>query len=148
MTKSKPKKRSKPSPTRPRSYTPLADALSQPCVFADTELAEGINRHGLRGLLKQALNWKRRKDGEPLGNLLCALLVWPLMKASSIHCFCAELGQILNGKVSVVYDFLGREDINWRGFSSALARRINQQNDLGPKSQRAFVIDDTPTQRH
>jgi len=147
MTKSKPKKRSKPSPTRPRSYTPLADALSQPCVFADTELAEGINRHGLRGLLKQALNWKRRKDGEPLGNLLCALLVWPLMKASSIHCFCAELGQILNGKVSVVYDFLGREDINWRGFSSALARRINQQNDLGPKSQRAFVIDDTPKAR-
>lgn len=53
------------------------------------------------------------------------------MKVSSIHCFCAELGQILIGKVSVVDDFLGREDINWRGLSSELACRVNQQNDLG-----------------
>lgn len=35
-----------PKPRRaPRSYTPLADALAQPLVFADTELSEGIQRH-------------------------------------------------------------------------------------------------------
>jgi hypothetical protein len=150
MAASKRTKRSKPSsprPARPRSYTPLADALSQPHTFADTELAAGINRHGLKGLLAQALNRKRRPDGEPLGSLLCALLIWPLLKVSSIHCFCAELCQFLRGKVSVVYDFLGLEDINWRGFSSELARRVNKQNDLGPQSQRAFVVDDTSKAR-
>ena len=155
MAKSKCTKRSNPSParassarpTRPRSYTPLADALSQPHTFADTELAEGIKRHSLRGLLGQVLKRKRRSDAEPLGNLLCALLVWPLMKVPSIHCFCAELGQILIGKVSVVYDFLGREDINWRGLCSELARRVNQQNDLGALSERAFVVDDTSKAR-
>ncbi len=63
---------------RPRSYTPVADALQQPFAFADTELAEGIRRHGLVGLLARALGRKRRRDGEPLGNLLWALLTWPM----------------------------------------------------------------------
>jgi len=142
---------SKPQPQRggrrPRSYTPLTDALSQPFTFVDTELAEGIQRHSLVGLLASAISRKRRSDGEPLTNLLCALLVWPLMKVSSLHCFCAELCQILAGKVSVLYDFLGREDINWRGLSSELARRVYQDNVIGSRSQRAFVVDDTSKAR-
>jgi len=127
----------------PRSYTPLSDALNHPLTFADTELAEGIQRHALAGLLSAAINRKRRSDGEPLPNVLCALLVWPLLKVKSIHCFCAELCQILAGKVSVLYDFLGREDINWRGVASALAQGVYHGNDLGGRSQRAFVVDDT-----
>jgi len=111
--------RPKPNPQRagrhPRSYTPLSDALSQPLTFADTELADGRQRHSLVGLLRSALGRQRRPEAEPLPNVLCALLVWPLLKAKSIHCFCAELCQILAGQVSVLYDFLGREDINWRG---------------------------------
>jgi len=133
--------------SRPRSYTPLSDALAQPLVFADTELSEGIQRHSLVGALRVALSRKRRSDGEPLPNVLCALLVWPLMKVKSLHCFCSELCQILAGRVSVLYDFLGREDINWRGLSSELARRILQANELGPRSQRAFVVDDTSQAR-
>jgi hypothetical protein len=132
---------------RPRSYTPLADALKEPFTFADTELSEGIQRHSLAGLLNAAIGRKRRADGEPLANLLCALLVWPLMKVKSLHCFCAELCQILAGQVSVLYDFLGREDINWRGLVGELARRVYQANDLGPRSQRAFVVDDTSQAR-
>ena len=122
---------SNPKPRRsPRSCTPLADALAQPLVFADTELSEGIQRHSLVGLIRAALSRKRRADGEPLPNVLCALLVWPLLQAKSLHCFCAELCQFLAGHVSVLYDFLGRDDINWRGLSSALARRVQQANGL------------------
>ena len=48
--------RTKPNTQRagrhPRSYTPLADALSQPLTFADTELAEGLQRHSLVGLIR------------------------------------------------------------------------------------------------
>jgi len=132
---------------RPRSYTPLADALSQPFTFADTELSEGIQRHSLVACLAAAIGRQRRSDGEPLANLLCALLVWPLLKINSIHCFCTELCQILAGKVSVLYDFLGREDINWRGLASELTRRVYQTNELGCRSQRAFVVDDTSQAR-
>jgi hypothetical protein len=143
--------RAKPQTQRagrcPRSYTPLADALSQPLTFADTELAEGLQRHSLVGLLRAAISRKRRADGEPLANVLCALLVWPLMKVKSLHCFCSELCQILAGQVSVLYDFLGREDINWRGLASELAHRVYQANDLGAISQRAFVVDDTSQAR-
>jgi hypothetical protein len=132
---------------RPRSYTPLADALKEPFTFADTELADGLQRHSLAGLLSAAISRKRRAGGEPLPNLLCALLVWPLMKVKSLHCFCAELCQILAGQVSVLYDFLGREDIHWRGLAGELARRVYQANELGPRSQRAFVVDDTSKAR-
>jgi len=132
---------------RPRSYTPLSDALSQPLTFADTELTEGIQRHSLVGLLSQAISRKRRSDGEALVNVLCALLVWPLLKVKSLHCFCSELCQVLEGKVSVLYDFLGREDINWRGLAGQLARRVDRANDLGARSQRAFVVDDTSQAR-
>jgi len=135
------------APRRPRSYTPLSDALSQPLTFTDTELAEGLQRHSLVGLLHAAISRKRRCDGEPLSNLLWALLVWPLLKVKSLHCFCAELCQILAGHVSVLYDFLGREDINWRGLVSELARRVYHGNELGPPSQCAFVVDDTSRAR-
>jgi hypothetical protein len=146
----------KPSPSRrhprqarcrPRSYTPLSDALSQPLTFTDTELTEGIQRHSLVALLKAAISRKRRSDGEPLSNVLCALLVWPLLKVKSLHCFCAELCQILAGHVSVLYDFLGREDINWRGLTSELAARVYHGNELGSPSQCAFVVDDTSQAR-
>jgi hypothetical protein len=125
----------------------LCDALSQPLTFADTELAEGIQRHSLAGLLRTALGRQRRADGEPLPNVLCALLVWPLLKAKSLHCFCCELCQFLAGQVSVLYDFLGREDVNWRGVTAELARRVYRGNDLGASSQCAFVVDDTSQAR-
>jgi len=146
--KSAPARASTPKPSRqPRSYTPLCDALSQPLTFADTELAEGIQRHSLAGLLRTALGRQRRADGEPLPNVLCALLVWPLLKAKSLHCFCCELCQFLAGQVSVLYDFLGREDVNWRGVTAELARRVYRGNDLGASSQCAFVVDDTSQAR-
>ncbi len=49
--------------------------------------------------------------------------------------------------MSVLYDFLGREDINWRGLAAQLARQVERANDLGPRSQRAFVVDDTSQAR-
>ena len=140
-------RRSQKAPRRPRSFTPVSDALSQPFTFADTEISTGIQRHGLSGLLAAVMQAKRRPDAEPLNQVLCALLIWQLLKVASIHCFRAELGQILSGKVSVLYDFLGREDINWRGLASELARRVFRQNELGSRAQRAFVVDDTSKAR-
>ena len=143
-----------PRPARPSrktsrrlSYTPVSDALSQPLTFADTELAEGIARHSLVGLFRASLGRQRRADAEPLPNVVCALLVWPLLQAKSLHCFCAELCQFLAGGLSVLYDFLGRPDIPWRALAAELSRRVYQQVDLGGPSHRAFVVDDTSKAR-
>ena len=129
------------------SYTPVSDACSQPFTFVDTELSAGIQRHSLVGRLIAVISRRRRSDGEPLGNILCALLVWPLLKVKSLHCFCAELCQFLEGEVSVLYDFLGREDINWRGLDSELSRRVYQANEMGCRSESAFVVDDSSKAR-
>lgn len=130
-----------------RSYTPVTEALKNPTCFADTELAQGISAHGLVGLLTQAIKRQRRRDGEPIGNVLCALLVWPLLTLKSIHCFCCELAQIMQGKASVLYDFLGREDVNWRAVGAQTAGQVFHNNDLGPRKQSAFVVDDTTKAR-
>ena len=135
------------APSAPRSYTPIADALQKPGCFADTELAHGISDHGLAGLLTQATHRKRRSDGVPIASVLCALLIWPLFGNKSIHCLCTQLGQIMKGNLSVLYDFLGREDVNWRSMSAQTALQVYQNNDLGPCSQRAFVVDDTTQRR-
>ena len=135
-TKTKPRtaksQRSAKAARHPRSYTPVSDALSQPFTFADTEVAEGMRRHGLSGLLAAAIGGRRRPEAEPLPQLLCALLTWPLLKVRSLHCFCAELCQILAGKVSVLYDFLGREDINWRGVDAELSRQVYRNRPATP----------------
>src|SRR2546429_7200492 len=89
-TRSRHSTRSKRRP-RPRSYTPVSDALKQPFSFADTELAEGISRHGLVGLLAGAFSRQRRPDGEPLGTILCPLLTLPLFGVPSLHSFVAHL---------------------------------------------------------
>ena len=130
-----------------RSYTPVSDACSQPFTFVDTELSAGIQRHSLVGRLVAAISRQRRSDGEPLGNVLCALLVWPLLKVKSLHCFCAELCQILEGEVSVLYDFLGREDINWRGLTSELAGGFIRPMRWVAAPSRAFVVDDSSKAR-
>ena len=127
--------------------TPLSDARSQALTFADMELSEGLQRPSLTGLLSTAIRRQRRSDGEPRPNVLCARLVWPLMKVIPIHCCCAELCQILAGRVRVLYDFLGREDSHWRGLAGELARRVYHANDLGRCSQRAFVVADTSRAR-
>jgi hypothetical protein len=77
-------KKKSTSPSRPRSYTPLSDALGNPTTFVDTELAQGTTRYSLVGLLRGAISRKRRKDCEPLNNVLAALLVWPLLNVPSL----------------------------------------------------------------
>jgi hypothetical protein len=137
-----------------RSYTPISDALAQPQVFADTELADGIKRHSLVNLFASSFSKSRRADGEPLAAVLGALLVWPLLKVRSIHCFCYELCQFLSGKKDdshrrqdILYGVLGREDINWRKQSQTLAMSVVKQNEFGPVGERAFVVDDSIKQR-
>src|ERR1039457_1739833 len=143
----KTKKKSTSSP-RPRSYTPLSDALGNPTTFVDTELAQGMTCYSLVGLLRGAISRKRRKDGEPLNNVLAALLVWPLLNVPSLHSFSSELCQFLEGKISVLYDFLGREDINWRGLFCELSQRVYRQQDkLGSPFECAFVVDDSSQSR-
>ncbi len=103
-------------------------------------------------IFSQCFGKDRRLDATPLGAILCALLCWPFLKGS-IHCFCAELCQFIpcgnregeksNRPEDVLYNVLGREDINWCKQAMMTSRSVLKQNDLGPESKRAFVADDS-----
>ena len=135
-----------------RSYQPISEALSDPRVFADTELGNGIRAHKVVNLFRAVFGKARRADGECPAAILTALLVWPILKLtnSSIHSFCSELGQFLKGRTedcrhraNILYRVLRREDINWRALAIKTCKSIYNASPVGAEDQRAFVVDDT-----
>ena len=135
-----------------RSYQPITQALSDPKVFADTELGNGIRAHGMVNLFRAVFGKARRIDGECPAAILSTLTVWLILKLknSSIHAFCSELGQFLKGRVddckyraNILYGVMRREDVNWRTMAIKLCKSIFNANPMGPEDHRAFVIDDT-----
>jgi hypothetical protein len=129
------------------TYTPISDALSQPNTLADNEFAEGVKRFDLVGNLGKNMKRERRNGSVELASIVMTLLVWPVLKASSIHCFCSELCQYLKRCLGrpedVIYDFWGREDINWRNWARQVSAQVIDQVDLGSVPKRAFVVDDS-----
>jgi DDE superfamily endonuclease len=82
------------------------------------------------------------------------LLVWPVLKLSSIHCFCSELCQYLKANAQrparpedIIYEFWSNEDINWRGWAREASRRVATEVQLGSVAKRAFVTDDSIRKR-
>ncbi len=55
-----------------RSYQPISQALSDPRVFADTELGNGIRAHGMVNLFRAVFGEARRIDGECPGAILAS----------------------------------------------------------------------------
>lgn len=132
------------------SYTPISDALCQQNTLVDNEFHDGLKRFNLGTLLLQCLSKDRRSDAVELSQILITLLVWPVLKSPSIHCFCSELCQYIKKGVlkikrpaDVIYDFWGREDINWRKFATKASIKISKDIDLGNPQDRAFVVDDS-----
>ena len=132
------------------SYSPISDALSQQNTLADNEFHEGLRNFKLVTLLSQCLPKERRSDAVELSQILITLLVWPVLKSASIHCFCSELcqyikkgAQKIKRPADVIYDFWGREDINWRKFSTKTSLKISKELNLGNSQDIAFVVDDS-----
>lgn len=137
-----------------QSYTPISDALSQANTLADNEFSDGLVRFDLPGVLARLMRRKRREDGVPLSAILMTLLVWPVLRLSSVHCFCSELCQYLrragerpSRPEDLIYDFWGSEDINWRTWSRNISRQVGAQIDLGNSAKVAFVADDSVERR-
>ncbi len=132
------------------SYSPISDALCQQNTLADNEFNEGLRKFNLVTLLSQCLPKERRSDAVELPQILITLLVWPVLKSASIHCFCSQLchyikkgAQVIKRPADVIYDFWGREDINWRKFATKASLRISKELNLGNPQDTAFVVDDS-----
>lgn len=119
-----------------------ADILSDPHMPVDNILARLWKTMTLPTLLSRAGISKR--SGLPAPDVIYLLLIWVWLKASSIHLFARNsLQGFADARKDVIYDFLKREDVNWRGFHLQVARKVYQDHHLKDCRIKAFVVDDS-----
>ncbi len=72
------------------------------------------------------------------------LLVWVWLRTESIGMFSRKSMQSFTDvKKDVMYDYLKREDVNWRRLHSQVARRVVIEHELNKREVKAFVLDDS-----
>jgi len=124
------------------NLTPVTDALSNKYVYVDNELQDGINSISLFQILSRLRI--RKRSGSSIHQVLFATLVWPLLPVKSIAGFCGKFIQgYIKGGMNVIYDFLKREDINWRSVSTSVSKEVYVNHQFGLEKESAFNIDDS-----
>ena len=85
-----------------------------------------------------------KRHGIEVTETVFVLMVWKWLNVSSVAMFCRNaLGMFSQAKKDVLYDFLKREDIDWRKFNMGTAKEVYRQQGLGDSRVKAFVLDDS-----
>ena len=110
--------------------------------YIDNLLAAAWKTLRLNQLLRCAGFSKRH--GIEVTETVFVLMVWKWLNVSSVAMFCRHaLGMFSRAKKDVLYDFLKREDIDWRKFNMGTAKEVYRQQGLGDSHVKAFVLDDS-----
>ncbi len=124
------------------SWTPYTDNLKKEYNIVDNELEKSLDELGL--FSKAHLFGLVKSKGFGLKKVMFSVLIWPLLSVRSLHFFCGNrLSAYLNGKNEVLYDFLKRQSINWRGYRFHVAKQFYKKHELGNEPIRAATFDDT-----
>jgi hypothetical protein len=126
---------------------PITNSLTHEYIFVDNELQESLNRLGFWSIFsRHGIPGKR--TGYPVRQVVFTLLVWVFLNQASIRSFLGKfVGFFFNGGKDVLYDFLKREDINWRGVDMELSKSVYSELKLDYEQETAFVVDDSIKQR-
>jgi hypothetical protein len=83
----------------------------------------------------------KKRTGTPVTEVVYLLLLWVWLKANSIGMFSREsLLSFSAARKDALYDFLNREDVNWRQLQLLTAKKVIRATDNS--KLRAFVVDD------
>jgi hypothetical protein len=121
---------------------PVIRYLSDPSIFTDNKLDQAMEQLGFNRLL----NWAgfRKQKGDPLVQVMFALMIWPLLEVRSLSSFCGKfIKAFIAGGMSVLYDFQKRQDLNWRKLRQLSAKQVYWINKLHQEKNKAFVFDDS-----
>ncbi len=119
-----------------------ADILSDPLMPVDNIFARLWKTMNIPTLLYRAGFNKR--SGLPAPEVIYILLTWIWLKTSSIHMFSRQSMQgFADAGKDVMYDYLKREDVNWRGFHTQTARKVYMDHNLKQCQIKAMVVDDS-----
>ncbi len=121
---------------------PVTDYLSNPWILADNGL-ERVFQQILFKKILQRVGYSKR-CGDNLVSVMFTLLIWPLLGVKSISNFCGKkLSCFINGGENVLYDFMKRQDLNWRALRYQSIKSIYNKSDICREPIKAFVFDDT-----
>ena len=129
--------------TRRDSLPPLVGpVLTGGGQYIDNLLAEAWKTLRFNRLLARAGFGKR--SGTDVAETVFVLVVWKWLAVSSIAMFCRDsLGMFSLAKKDVLYDFLKREDVDWRRFNLDAAKEVCGRQGLDGGRARAYVLDDS-----
>jgi SRSO17 transposase len=116
--------------------------LYQTGLLLDNTFATLWKQIGMKTILSRA-GFKKR-SGTAIDQVVYTLSLWLWLQKSSIGLFARECLQGTMGK-DVLYDTMNREDLNWRKAHELVA--LNAVRSLKTNDKKAFVVDDTITQR-
>ena len=120
--------------------------LTDSSNFLDNQLADACRQLQVARCCREA-NITKRSGYQPM-QVLYLLLLMQWLKESSIAMFCRDsMLSFCQASRDVLYDFLKREDFNWRRLQFLMARKVVQKQDLADDELRAWVLDDTLTAR-
>ena len=119
--------------THRRALPPLVGTvLTNGCHYIDNLLAGAWKTLHLNQLLLRAGFSKRH--GIEVTETVFVLMVWRWLNVSSVAMFCrTALGLFSRAKKDVLYDFLKREDVDWRKFNLDTAKEAGTEHAVSSR---------------
>jgi len=86
----------------------------------------------------------KKRSGACVSEVVYLLLMWVWVKNESIYFFSRKAMQTFTkSKKDIIYDYIKKEDVNWRGLNLQSAKKVYQSEDLKCCEHKAFVLDDS-----
>ena len=116
--------------------------LKDKTLFIDNLFADIWNSLSIHHCLKKS--GFKKHCGASVTEVVFLILLWKWLNTKSISMFCDKSSSVFSDcKKDTLYDFLKREDINWRQFNLTVAKSIYTKKDLKHCKSRVLVFDDS-----
>ena len=117
----------------------INDVLKHPGQCVDNVFASVWN--GLSfGRLIQRSGFKKR-SGVPIIDSVFLLVLWKWIDVSSIAVFARQSLKVFSeAKKDVMYELLKREDVDWRGLNTNVAKTIYTQQNISSSCMKGLRI--------
>lgn len=123
-----------------------------PSLIGDLFTAQGLQIDNLLATIWTKMNITtllhragfKKRSGIEVNQVMYLLLVWVWLRTDSIGMFSRRSMQSFSdAKKDVMYDYLKREDVNWRRLHCQVARQVVMAHELNKSETKAFVLDDS-----
>lgn len=120
----------------------IADLMAKDGLNIDNLFADLWKSMGIATLLQRAGFHKR--SGLEVMQVVYLLILWVWLKNDSIHMFSRQSMQsFTDARKDVMYDYLQREDVNWRSLHIKTAQEVIKKHKLNHHEIKAFIVDDS-----